>query len=201
MLNKIINKIINKMENSNILNDKVINFNLSDCESNSDSDSDNYQCIELVKQNIKIFDNLDLKYFPEPYNSLGQFILSSISGTIITYIVKKRSKQNISENEYIKYLDMYYTYCNSVTTVDNYLNDILKKFNYDESDSEQINLFLLNASVYAKEIITLFFNDHSNIYNNFVLISDDDFSIDNLNIEIVKIIIPYIKLCELIKII
>lgn len=185
------------------------NFNLSD----SDSESDNETNIDIAKSNTILLDKLELQYFPEPYLSLGQFILSSIVGASVAFIVKSRADKTINSLAFNNYLDIYYKYCNNSSTSDDYLNELLVKFNFLNNESSETlesnqtqanekNTNLLNKSnEYAKELASIFFVENIDILNTNLNLSDVEFNIEQLNVELVKKIVPMIKFSKLSQII
>ena len=170
------------------------NFNLSD----SDSDSDNEANLNLAKLNSELLDKLELQYFPEPYLALGQFILSSIVGASVAFIVKSRSNNTINSLAFNGYLDIYYKYCNNSSSSDDYLNELLVKFNFtDDQQNEKITELLTKSNEYAKELASAFFTEHIDILNHNLNLSGEEFNIEQLNVELVKKIVPMIKFSKL----
>lgn len=185
----------------------LTNFNLSDSESDSDGESFN----DIAKSNSELLDKLELQYFPEPYLSLGQFILSSIVGASVAFIVKSRSNININSSAFNDYLDIYYKYCGNSAVSDDYLNELLLKFNFinceqlDETKqketNDKINLLLIKSNNYAKEIASAFFTEYTDILNTNLNLTDSEFNVEQLNIKLVKKIIPMIKFSKLSQIV
>jgi hypothetical protein len=76
--------------------------------------SDSDESLELdFENNANMYNNLEFKYFPEPYCYLGQFIISSLVGTYITYLSKK-TKDNIDFDKCSSFIDLYYNYCSTI---------------------------------------------------------------------------------------
>jgi hypothetical protein len=111
---------------------KENNFNLSDFENDETSSDENDFNLNLDlynKENISTLDNLDLKYYPEPYNTVAQFILSSVVGTYMAYLnyLNKEGDDMLKT----KLVDNYFKYCQSVDT-DEYLNELFNKLNLSD---------------------------------------------------------------------
>lgn len=73
------------------------NFYLSDSENEDKTDDESNFNLDLDlynEENISTLDNLDLKYYPEPYNMMAQFILSSIVGSYMVYLKHPEKKDN-----------------------------------------------------------------------------------------------------------
>ena len=73
------------------LNYTTESFNLSDSDSDSDKE---YISDSIINTNsINLLDKLELEYFPEPFNTIGQILLSAISGASVAYIMNLRSNK------------------------------------------------------------------------------------------------------------
>jgi hypothetical protein len=176
----------------------IDNFNLSD----SDTDSDNDEHLSIAKLNVELLDKLELQYFPEPYNSLGQFILSSVVGASIAYIVKNRSSNFTKVTEYNDFLDMYYKYCINTNTSDNYLDDLILKLNLSLlNDNDKISQLLLKSNLYAKDIASNFFENNISILNESLSLPNEEFNIETLNVSLMKKLVPIIKFSKLSEIV
>lgn len=204
------------MNNKYQLND-LEKFNLSD----SDSESDNETSQNLLNEHKDFFDNLQLQYFPEPYNSIGQFVLSATVGVLMMYINKSRSNLNNSACNvgtgdagvlsYNEYLDTYFTYCNN-TTNDSYLNELLEKINLIEYDlvsngkpestenREKILKLLDGLKKYSKEIVEKLFENNVDKLNEFITMDDNDFKLDSVSVVLIQLFVPLIKFAKLMEI-
>jgi hypothetical protein len=195
------------MNNEYQLND-LENFNLSD----SDSDSDNELNQNLLNEHKDFFDNLQLQYFPEPYNSVGQFVLSATVGVLMMYINKSRNNvDNTGVLSYNEYLDTYFTYCNN-TSSDSYLNELLEKINLidynslKEGNSESIEyrnkiLKLLDSlKKYSKEIVGQLFENNIDTLNEYIAMPDSEFKLDSVSVTLIQLLVPLIKFTKLMEI-
>ena len=177
------------------------NFNLSDSESNSELDSEINK--NLLNDNKDFFDNLQLQYFPDPYNSIGQFILSSVVGIAMMYINKRRSNLESKILSYDEYLDTYFTYCNN-TTNDSYLNELLEKINLIDTESdkhrEKILKLLNGLKKYSKEINNYLFENNIDKLNEFIIMPDTEFNLDSVSVVLIQLFVPLIKFTKLMEI-
>ena len=139
--------------------------------------------------------DLKLKDFPEPYNSLGQFIVSTITGAIANYIIIFKNKQNIDYKAYHSYINKYFNYCKN-TTDDLYINEInshLLKYDCNLLDIiDQLNA----TTIYIADDLMLFNNSYSDYIN-----TKDDINLELLNSEIAENIISILDLYILKRII
>lgn len=135
-----------------------------DIDSSSDIDDD-------------ILEKLELQYYPEPYKSLGSFILSAVVGIMTSYILNKQDLEKIT--------DLYYTYCKN-TENDNYLDEIIKKIGL-ENNLDKIEK-LLNES---KKLTNIYINILKN--NNY-----KNLEIEKLNIKLIEDTLKLIKYNDII---
>lgn len=158
------------------------NFNLSDSDDESDFNLD----LDLYnKENIFTLDNLDIKYYPEPYNTLAQYILSSIVGSYIAYL--NHPKKEVDDMLKFKLVDNYFKYCQN-TNSDKYLNEIFNILNL--SDDNKIDI-LDKCKNLAYEIINKIKYDNLN---------DDNLELVNIKlIQETLSIIKFSDVYELVK--
>ena len=164
------------------LNHLTNNFDISDTE-NSDSDSDNqenYNFNHNLKSNLEMFDKLDLRYYPEPFNTLGQFLMSAIVGTITAYIFNMRANKNFVLE---KSLEAYFDYCKNVKS-DNYINELTTNLKLDTSNTEHIiklNIILEKLKALSFDIINNLLISNEKKYTTYIELSNTDFNIETLN--------------------
>ena len=179
------------------------NFNLSDSDSDSDSNLDNENSLNNIKSHSEILDQLELQYFPEPYLSLAQFIISSIIGASTTFVVKNKKMNKLSELgeqfTYGEYLNIYYKYCNKTTT-DDYVNELLTKLKIT-NDKDKITSILNKSNIYAKEIMDLILEQNLDLFNKYISYSETEFNIEKLGLELTQYLVPKIKFAKLSQII
>lgn len=150
----------------------------------TDSDSE----IDPTNYN-EYLDNLTLESFPEPYNIIGQFILSTLTGTLNIYLIKIKANQDI---DYIKNLKLYFTYCKNTTT-DYYINEIITNLKLNIiQDKNIIDEIFDKIELVAINILSNFIETKCDIINHYLL-ENNDLNIDNLNVFIIKNIIPMLK--------
>jgi hypothetical protein len=180
------------------------NFELSGSESDTDSES------HIINNNISVSDlvsDIQLQNFPEPYNYLGQFIISSIIGVLITSIFKNRIKQKdqtyqldqTSLSDYYDYLDIYYKYCNNVSS-DSYIIELALNLKLDLSndiDKVKFNSILTKLNFYSKEILNLLLESNIELINKYILINNNEFNIEIVELELTQYLIPLIKFNKL----
>ena len=168
---------------------------VNDLPNNSPNDSPN----DILAENFELSDidsdeDIELKDFPEPYNTLGQFIMTAIVGAIVHYIVTFRNKKDIDNKEYHKYINKYFNYCKN-SNDDLYINEInsiLLKYDCNFLDFvDKIN----NTAILIADDLMLF-NDSYSRYTN-----TDNIDIESLNSEIAQNIISVLDLNVLKKII
>ena len=188
-------------------------FSLSDTDIEINDNSTN-QIFD--KYDVNEYNKLSLKYFPQPYAALGQFIMSSLVGVLITNImnrqIKSMSDENVSTKNLIEFeiqneiqneiqseiftnLDKYYSYCASATD-DLYLLELLKII--ESSEQTDISTKLTKSNVLAKQIIGKLIDsssDYSMYVNQMSNLNDMNFELINENL--VKFIIPLIKFEDL----
>ncbi len=149
-----------------------------------DSDSD----IENPTQYNDIMDKLTLEYFPDPFNTIGQFIMTAISGASISCLIKLRENKLIS---FTTDIESYFQYCKK-TEDDNYINDLIKKLKLDNNNSK-LDLILNKITDISNNIMKDLYNSHSDIFDKHKNIPESDFNIDIFNVDIIKVMIPLIK--------
>ena len=184
-----------------IINNEINSIELSDSDSDSDSDFDSDNKVKYKTDNIKIhtniLDKLELQYFPEPYNSLGQFIISSVVGALTTYIMKSRLNNLKNQLEYHTFLDIYYKYCSN-TSNDIYINELFLKLKLDlSSDQEEILKILNKSNIFAKELMDELLDKDEIIINKYIKMPENEFSIESFNTNIMQNIISLIKFSKL----
>lgn len=150
------------------------NFEMSDFSEDSET--------SLDQESIETLDKLELKYYPEPYNTIGQFILSSIVGASTVYVMKLRSNKVVEQS---KLLDLYFDYCQNVKN-DNYILELSK--NVDNFKA------ILNKTKNVANKIIMQISDKIAYY---VTIPDDIFSVESFNADIMKNVIQLIKFSDL----
>jgi hypothetical protein len=127
--------------------------------------------------NFDIFNDLELQYFSEPYNILGQFILSTVVGLITSHILNKQ--------ELNKIIDLYFKYCKNIEN-DNYIDDLIKKINL-ENNLDKIEKVLNESKKLTIKIINKLVN------NNY-----KDLELEQLNIKLIGDTIRLIKYNDII---
>ena len=165
----------------------------------SDSESDD----ELVfgKTDIDLLDSLQLQYFPEPYNSIGQFLISAIIGSCTSYLARTKDNLIKSQNELYTYLDTYTDYCKNVSN-DEYINQLYLSLKLDpnnESEKIKINKILDNTKSYANQLLTELVKKILNTHT-FIKTASDEIDMQELNQELTNNLIPMIKFSEIVKI-
>jgi hypothetical protein len=180
------------------LNHLTNNFDISDTE-NSDSDSDNQENYNL-KSNLEILDKLDLRYYPEPFNTLGQFLMSVIVGTITAYIFNMRANKIFVLE---KSLEAYFDYCKNVKS-DNYINELTTNLKLDTSNTENIiklNIILEKLKSLSFEIINNLLISNEKKYTRYIELSNTDFNIETVNADMLIDLKQLINLSILIDLI
>lgn len=171
---------------------KSIVFNLSDSDNSDDDEILNYD----IKTDSSLLDKLDLKYYPEPYNSLGQFMVSAISGATCSYILASRAKNIKPHNEYLK---AYFSYCKKIEA-DDYVESILTALKLDRSNTEdniKFEIILESVLNVCNKLMDELIESFTEKYEKYILCSDEDFSIDSFNLDVIKDIIGLIKFSEI----
>lgn len=152
----------------------------------SDSDSD----IENPTNYNEYLDNLTLESFPEPFNIIGQFILSTLTGTLHNYLIKLKANNVVN---YIEDLKLYFNYCKN-TTNDDYIKEIATYLKLDIiQDKEELEKILEKIETITINIFSNFIEIKNDIINHYLCLLDNDFNIDNFNATIIKNIIPMLK--------
>jgi hypothetical protein len=158
------------------------NFNLSD---ESDSES-NYN-----DDDINFLNRYDLKYYPQPYNNLGQLIMSAIVGTLTSFILNKRENKDFDLE---KSLNKYFDYCKKVEN-DKYVNELVNELELDRDDLEdKVKLLLIldkTRNLTIQLVNELLFNNNS--YSSYIKKLEDEFNIEQLGIDLLKDIINILK--------
>ena len=188
--------------NKKKINDQLEIFDFSD----SETDSDNItNLIDLNKINsddmiyhINILDNLELKYYPEPYNTIGQLIMSVIIGASTVYILNLRLQKIHS---YYKYLDSYFDYCANIKT-DDYINNLIITLQInilDDIDTQKLIIILSKINIITKQIMDELVKLKTDIFLEYTLKSEEEFKIESFNVEIITDLIKLIKFSKLIN--
>lgn len=125
-----------------------------------------------------ILNNLELQYYPEPYKSLGSFILSAIVGIMSSYILNNQNLDKIT--------DLYYKYCKN-TENDNYIDEIIRRIGL-ENNLDKIEK-LLNESKKLTNTYTdiLKNNDYKNL------------ELEKLNLKLIEDTLKIMKYNHIIK--
>ncbi len=139
---------------------------------------------ELSDSNSDI--DFELKDFPEPYNTLGQFIMSTVVGALTNYIMVLRNNKIIDVKEYHNYINKYFNYCKIIND-DDYINQIFKLLPTDNND--YIDKICETTIIVADNVMLI----HDN-YSNYVSLNDKDFNIELLNIDIANHVISILDL-------
>ena len=147
-----------------------------------DSDSD----IENPTEYNEMFDKLTLDSFPDPFNTIGQFILTAISGASISHLIKLKENKPIS---YIRDIEIYFQYCKN-SPDDNYINDLILRLN---TDMTRLNIILDKIKDITIDIMARFIDSNIEIFNKHKSKSDNEFNMDLFNADILKNLIPLIK--------
>ena len=147
-----------------------------------DSDSD----IENPTEHNEFFDKLTLDSFPDPYNTIGQFIMTAISGASISHLIK------LNENKpatYVADIEIYFQYCKN-SHDDNYINDLISRLTIDKS---KLNITMDKIKDITIDIMARFIDSNIEIFNKHRSKSDNEFNMDLFNADILKNLIPLIK--------
>lgn len=178
-----------------MLNNKTITYDIGKIDfSDSDGSDNDYST------NIDLLNKLELRYFPEPYDTIGQFILSSIVGACTSYIMNLRANKSV---DYSKFINAYYKYCKTVLN-DDYINEIKKNLSIDASKTEDNNKFeqiLDKTSDTAKELMSKLIDINGPLFDKFKDQSNETFSVESFNSAIIKELIPLIKFEKIINLI
>jgi hypothetical protein len=169
------------------LNPETINFNLSDSD-NSDDDLLNHD----FKTDTNLLDKLELQYYPEPFNTLGQFIVSAISGATSSYILSSRAKIN---RPYKDHLNAYFAYCRKVES-DHYVESIITALKLDKNldeDKVRFEIILDRINHLSEQLMDELINSTTDKYDKYILASDEEFSIESFNVDVIKDIISLMK--------
>ena len=162
------------------------NFNLSD---ESDSESN------FNDDDIKFLNRYDLKYYPQPYNNLGQLIMSAIVGTLTSFILNKRENKDFDLE---KSLNKYFDYCKKVEN-DKYINELVNELELDRDDLEdKVKLLLIldkTRNLTIQLVNELLLNNNS--YSSYIKQLEDKFNIEQLGIDLLKDIINILKFNKL----
>jgi hypothetical protein len=153
-----------------------------------DSDSD----IENPTEYNKMFDKLSLAYYPDPYNTFGQLIMSAIGGSSMIYLTKLKANKPTS---YETDIEAYFTYCKN-SPDDNYIIEITNQLKIDLSDTNQkhkLVLILDQLKIITVNIMTEFVRVNSDLFEFYRSKSDEDFKIDTFSADIIKVLLPMIK--------
>jgi hypothetical protein len=147
-----------------------------------DSDSD----IENPTEYNEMFDKLSLVYYPDPYNTFGQIIMSAISGASISYIVKlQTNKPTNFESD----INAYFLYCKN-TSEDDYICEIMSQL---KLNTDQLVLILDQLQTITINIMRNLIDSNTDLFNRSIAQSASDFNIDLFSADILKLLIPMIK--------
>lgn len=163
------------------------NFYLSDSENEDKTDDESNFNLDLDlynEENISTLDNLDLKYYPEPYNMMAQFILSSIVGSYMVYLKHPEKKDN--DMLKLNLVDNYFKYCQNIDS-DEYLNGLFNKLNLTD-DNKIVILDRCKDLVY--ELINKIKYDNLNNDN-----------LESINIKLIEETISIIKFSDVYRLI
>jgi hypothetical protein len=181
--------------NSTKLNSDTIQFDLSDSDV-----SDDCNLNHDFKIDSTLLDKLELQYYPEPYNALGQFIVSAISGTASSYILSSRAKVS---RKYKDHLNAYFAYCKKVES-DEYVDSILSTLKLDrtnEEDKIKFEVIMERTNKVCSELMDEFIESTVDKYAKYILASDEEFSIELFNADVIKDIIGIIKFSKISEIV
>jgi len=150
-----------------------------------DSDSD----IENPTDYNEMFDKLSLEYYPEPFDTMGQIIMTAITGASISYLIKLKENKPIT---YITDIETYFKYCKN-SPDDNYVNEILSKFNLTDTNNIKFSIIMDNIKDISINLMKTFIDNNIDLFDKHKSKSEKDFNIDLFNADIIKILIPMIK--------
>ena len=136
-------------------------------ESDDDSDSD-------------IF---DLNHYPEEYQILSEFVLSTLTGGLNAYVINKKT------THYDEYYDNYFKYCKTVEN-DSYITEFKENLNIDNDKFDKINIL-------TKKIMDKFILNNKQLINKYI----DDFNIESFNADIIRELLLLIHFNDLVDII
>lgn len=163
--------------------DTFINNELEDIDTDSS--------IENPSEHNELFDKYTLETFPEPYNSIGQFIMSTISGVAVTYLNKLNNKKEVS---YEKDINTYINYCANSPT-DNYMEELSLKLHLNlntESDNNIFKNILCQIKTICINIFNQIITQHYNIFTNYTELNSQEL-IDTFTKDLLIVLIPMIK--------
>ena len=189
------NKSTNKSTTSDLNLSELNDFELSDTESDSDDE------VELNQSNINLLNNLELRYFPEPYNSIGQFLVSAIIGVCSSFLMRTKDNLVKDNNEIFTCFDTYINYCKNVKN-DEYINQIYKVLKLDpdtEDDQHKMEIIFNNIKQYANQLLVELIK--TDILNNTKYTNQiDNTNMEQFNQDLTNDIIPLIKFSQMVKI-
>jgi len=153
-----------------------------------DSDSD----IENPTEHNELLDKLTLECYPDPFNTIGQFIMSAINGASVSYLIKlKESKQT----DYISDINIYFRYCKN-SPDDSYIQELsskLKLNTVDNSDNIRLHLIIDQINKISIDLMVNFIKLNKDLFEEYRLLSNAEFDIDIFNANLLKRLIPMIK--------
>lgn len=188
----IMNNTISKTESKNNNYEKKCVQSILDCENFELSDTDDENEDEfknLIEENKYILDEMEFKYYPEPYNFLGEFIVSAIVGSYTTYLMNIKNNRIVKEQEYHKYLDVYFKYCKN-TKNDDYITNLCTHLKMETTDNKYQSI-LDKSNKLCKRIMDVIVE--SKISDKFV---DMEIS-DKFNLELFNLIAPFVKFSDI----
>jgi len=163
-------------------------------QTNISTESESSEDSEL---DLNILDDVGIKFYPEPYKTIGEFMLYTIVGASTNYIANLRLGRRTNINNMI---DNYIKYCKNVET-DVYISGMKNKLNLtnNKTDNEKFQKILENIIDSIKKIIdTITKNSHTK-YEQFISVSESELKIEAFLELIMADVIPEIKLSELLK--
>jgi hypothetical protein len=167
----------------------------------NDFDNDEEANINEIFKDPKICDTLEIDDFPEPYKTIGYFMLSALSGATVAYIMNARNTSNdkvkkVTPNEYF---DIYFKYCSGVKN-DDYINEIAKKLKFDlsiDDDAHNFTTILSKLNESSKMLMDEIVENKYDTYKiKYINIPESDFLIEKVSDEIGKDLYLYVKLCK-----
>jgi hypothetical protein len=173
------------------LDHKTIQFDLSDSDV-SDDENINYD----FKTDSSLLDKLELQYYPEPFNTLGQFMVSAISGAASSYILSSRAQINRSHKDH---LNAYFAYCKKIDT-DDYVDSIYLALKLDKNSDEdkvKFEIVLERINNVCEQIMNELIQSTTEKYAKYILASNEDFSIESFNADVIKDVIGLIKFSKI----
>jgi len=169
--------------NTNITNKINDDFCLSD-NSGSDTDSE-FKFDNSNDDDIKFLNTLHLEDYPQPYNTLGQLIMSAMTGITISYILNKKIDKEFNVDIYVK---KYFDYLKTVEK-DQYVNDILLKLEIDRDNIEdniKFNIILDKTQQLTIDLLNELLDKNNLKYSSYFQESENDFNIGDLESKLLE---------------